>query len=331
MAGRHVNQALMVTVAVAVVTGVGAFAVGSEPGRWVVAIHGAVGLALLVLVPAKSLVVRRAARREGLSAAGVLLAVSAAVTVFTGLAHATGLVLRLGPVTVMQIHVGAGLVATAATVWHGVQRPVVPRSTDLSRRNLLRLGGVAMGGAAAYLALEGTMRVLAWPGRRRRFTGSHERGTDDPAAMPVTQWLDDRVPARDRPQLLLSDASGRRSVTPEELSAVVEPVRALLDCTGGWFAEQTWEAVRLDRLLDVSSGRSVKVTSVTGYTRRFPLRDASRLWLAVGVGGEPLSRGHGAPVRLVAPGRRGFWWVKWVTAVLVEDRPWWAQSPFPLT
>jgi DMSO/TMAO reductase YedYZ molybdopterin-dependent catalytic subunit len=35
-------------------------------------------------------------------------------------------------------------------------------------------------------------------------------------------------------------------------------------------------------------------------------------------------------VRLVAPGRRGFWWVKWVTRVEVVDAPWWLQSPFPL-
>jgi DMSO/TMAO reductase YedYZ molybdopterin-dependent catalytic subunit len=34
---------------------------------------------------------------------------------------------------------------------------------------------------------------------------------------------------------------------------------------------------------------------------------------------------------LVVPGRRGFWWVKWVTAVDVNDEPWWWQPPFPLT
>jgi len=45
----------------------------------------------------------------------------------------------------------------------------------------------------------------------------------------------------------------------------------------------------------------------------------------------PLSLGHGGPLRLVAPGRRGFWWVKWVTEVVVDDRPAWWQPPFPLT
>ena len=51
--------------------------------------------------------------------------------------------------------------------------------------------------------------------------------------------------------------------------------------------------------------------------------------LAVGYAGEPLRRGHGAPVRLIAPGRRGPWWIKWVTSVQLHDRPWSLQTPFP--
>jgi DMSO/TMAO reductase YedYZ molybdopterin-dependent catalytic subunit len=92
--------------------------------------------------------------------------------------------------------------------------------------------------------------------------------------------------------------------------------------------------VRLDRLLAASGesgGRSIEVSSVTGYSRRFPQRDASVLLLALRVGGEPLSPGHGFPARLVAPDRRGFWWVKWVSEIAVDDRPWWWQPPFPLT
>ncbi|WP_407647156.1 molybdopterin-dependent oxidoreductase [Goekera deserti] len=53
--------------------------------------------------------------------------------------------------------------------------------------------------------------------------------------------------------------------------------------------------------------------------------------LATDAGDAPLAARHGAPVRLVAPGRRGFWWVKWVTSVELSDRPPWWQSPFPLS
>ena len=37
--------------------------------------------------------------------------------------------------------------------------------------------------------------------------------------------------------------------------------------------------------------------------------------LATHVGDAPLAHGHGAPARLVAPDRRGFQWVKWVTQI----------------
>ena len=73
---------------------------------------------------------------------------------------------------------------------------------------------------------------------------------------------------------------------------------------------------------------SVQVVSRTGYRRRLPLSDD--LLLAVDVGGAPLSIGHGAPVRLVVPGRRGYHWVKWVARVEHDNRPWWQQVPLPL-
>jgi DMSO/TMAO reductase YedYZ molybdopterin-dependent catalytic subunit len=75
----------------------------------------------------------------------------------------------------------------------------------------------------------------------------------------------------------------------------------------------------------------VIVASETGYVRRFPVGDARSMVLAARVGGRPLSAGHGFPARLVAPGRRGFWWVKWVERIETSSTPWWWQSPFPLT
>jgi DMSO/TMAO reductase YedYZ molybdopterin-dependent catalytic subunit len=87
--------------------------------------------------------------------------------------------------------------------------------------------------------------------------------------------------------------------------------------------------VRLDRLVGKSAGVSIRVVSSTGYARRFPIEQAGTLLLATRFGGRALDAEHGFPARLVAPDRRGFWWVKWVVAVEVDDMPAWWQSPFP--
>ena len=60
------------------------------------------------------------------------------------------------------------------------------------------------------------------------------------------------------------------------------------------------------------------------------MHEAHSLIIATRCGGYPLDPGHGFPARLVAPGRRGYWWVKWVVAIDVDDLPYWWQSPFPL-
>jgi hypothetical protein len=331
-AGRRTNLALLVLLASAVLTGALAFANG---GRWAfaaLAAHGAAGLGIVLLSPWKSAISRRGMRRPRPGRyASVLLSALVVLTVVTGFAHAVG---AWPSLLAMQIHVAAALCSIPLAIWHVIVRPVRPHRTDLSRRNLLRAGAVTGGSIAAFAAVEGLVHVTGLPGAERRATGSYERGSFEPAAMPVTQWLDDadpRIAASDW-RLEVRTPGGIRTVTYDEIAAHDDRVRATLDCTGGWFATQDWSGVPLDRLLEgVEDARSVVVTSATGYARRFPIGDANSFVLATRLGGEPLSAGHGFPARLVAPGRRGFWWVKWVERVEASSTPWWWQSPFPLT
>ncbi len=333
MAGRRTNLALLGLLTAALVTGGLAYGTGTGAGAWVAFAHGAAGLGMELLVPWKSIVVRRGLRRPRAGRwASIALGVLATTAVVTGVLFSTGLNLRYGPLNAMQVHVGSALLAIPLAVQHVWARPQQVRRVDLSRRQLLRAGGLAGMASVAWLAVEGGTRLFGLPGRRRRFTGSYERGSFDPQAMPATSWIDDRAPQTDPARWSLAVRAGadeRRLA----LSAVDggDEVTAVLDCTSGWWSEQHWRGVSLARLLGDAPGRSIVVKSATGYRRRFPRSDAEHLLLATRLGGEPLTAAHGAPARLVAPGRRGFWWVKWVDEVVVDDRPWWWQSPFPTT
>jgi hypothetical protein len=258
--------------AAGVATGVGLVAAGSPRGRLVAVAHGVVGLAVVLLVPWKTRIVRRGLRR--------------------------------------------------------------PRRTDLGRRTLLQAGALTAVAGGVYLATSSVVRLGGLPGTGRRFTGSYDSGSFDPASMPSTVWLDDRTPRIDPRawRLVVADRAGERELSLAGLAAFDTRVRAVLDCTGGWYAEQDWTGAPVSALLgDRGGARSVLVRSATGYRIRFPIGDLDRLLLATRVGGAPLEPRHGFPSRLVAPGRRGFWWVKWVDRIELQDTPWWWQPPFPTT
>ncbi len=182
---------------------------------------------------------------------------------------------------------------------------------------------------AIVAVVEGVVSVTRLPGADRRFTGSYAIGSFDPESMPTVSWIDDRTPDLDPATWPLR--IGGEAVDVASLSSRCVPVEATLDCTGGWYSTHEWEAVYVADLLGDVSQRSFIVTSATGYRRVYPMAHASELFLAVGYDGRPLRRGHGAPARLVAPGHRGPWWVKWVVEIEPVDRPWWLQLPFPAT
>ena len=325
--GARTNLGLLVLLAVAFATGWIAFSFATSPARWSLILHATSGVAILLLLPWKSMVARRGMRRPRPGRwASIALGVLVLVSLAAGLAHSIGLA-YIGPLTAMEFHVGAALVAVPLAVWHVAARRIRLRPADVSRRSFLR-GATVLGVAAlAYGASEVAVRASTLPGGRRRFTGSYESGSFQPPLMPVSSWMFDAIPEIEPKSWTLR--AGGRTWTYDELTGFDDRLVATLDCTGGFYSTQEWSGVRLDRLLQPSGAASIRVVSHTGYDRRFPAEDAPRLLLATRFGGQALDAGHGFPVRLVAPGRRGFWWVKWVVAIETDDLPYWWQLPFP--
>ena len=327
---RRTNQALLILVPLAVATGLFSNTIGVE---WIVspaAVHGVTAFAISILTPWKAPIVQRGMGRQGSSRwTSLLLLFLVATTLGSGLLHTTALVGKVGPLTLMQIHIGGGLLALVLVLAHYRSHPRPIRKPDLSRRAFLSAAGLSATATVAWFGWEGALRLTGSRGSDRRFTGSHERGSFDPAAMPVTSWWDDAVQSIDGTAWTINVAGSE--LTLDDIGAMPNrDLTAILDCTSAWYSEQVWTGIRLDALLETDK-RSIDVSSASGYGRRFPARDLDKLWLVTHVGGEPLSPGHGFPARIVAPGRRGFWWVKWVVAIEPTDTPSWWQLPFPTT
>lgn len=324
------NVVLLLVLALVVLTGVGSWLAGTPGQRWVVVAHGVAGVLVVLLVRWKAPVVRsgwaRGRRSRWASAALALLTVLA---LLTGLLHSTGLLTAVAGQRTMWWHVGFGFALLPLLAWHARARRQRIRVTDLDRRFVLRSGGLVLAAAALWVTAEGTVRLTGLPGARRRFTGSYPTDVPQP-----TIWLSDTVPDVDPSTWELTIAGGG----PPQVWSLADlrdqpatTVRAVIDCTSGWYSDQEWSGVPLSSLVSEDlNGRSVVVRSATGYSRRFGPEEIGGVLLAHSMAGERLPRSLGAPLRLVVPGRRGFWWVKWVDRIEVDDRPSWWQPTFPL-
>lgn len=330
--GRQINLLLAGLLVALVVTGLVSWGVGTGWSQFWVSCHAVLGLALVLSLPRKTTTSVTTGMRRGRPSRwlSVVMGVAVVATVALGLAHSTGLWHGVGEWSALWTHFLLAFALIPLLLWHYGSRPAPPRRADLDRRFVLGTGARLAGGALTLGALEAVTR-LAGPGQRR-FTGSREVGSFDPDAMPVVSWFDDTIPDLDREAWPLR--IGGVEVDVATLAARATGIEADLDCTGGWWSRQRWDALALADLFDpaeLDSARSILVTSATGYRRLFPVADAATTLVALGYDGRPLRAGHGAPIRVVAPGRRGPWWVKWVTEIELSNRPWWVQLPFPAT
>ncbi len=344
MSARAVNLVILALLLLELASGLGSFLVGRPEGRWVFWLHGIGGLSLVALLLWKWRIVMRSFARRGAGlwsiapgALGVLFIGTLGTGIWWALVGRGSLPVPFyGEMRPLVLHTILALALVPPFALHAALRWPRVRHTDFtSRRALLRLLAVGAGG---FVLWRGVAAASALSGPQRRFTGSREEASFEGNAHPVTNWLGDtrqRI-AADAWQLEVGGAIAEPyALGYGELAALPQhTLRATLDCTGGWYTTQDWSGVPLPALLaraGVTEGaRSVEAISATGYRRRFGLGEAQELLLATHVGGARLSAGHGFPVRVVAPQRRGYHWVKWVERIEVSERPPWWQPPLPL-
>lgn len=334
MRPRAVDWALFLLVLFEFCTGLGSFLVGRPEGRALFVIHSIVGLSIILLLFWKF---RRVERRvtelrrwQPATLVSLLTAFAVLATIGTGLYWVTA----QRPVDYpngMILHTTAAIVLLLVYLWHLWLRFKPLKRRDITdRRTLLRFLSLFLVGGTLWGLQEGANRALQLPGVRRRFTGSrrNEVGNGN-NAFPVTMWmLDNPMPIDETTWQLEIGGAVATPLTLRYTALAALPQSTddvILDCTGGWFAQQRWTGVRVGDLLTQASptdeARFVRFRSVTGYRWSLPIAEARQTLLATHVGDERLNHGHGAPLRLVAPGRRGFQWVKWVVAVELLTEP----------
>src|SRR5262249_45141291 len=108
--GRQTNQALLVAVLLTFGTGVATIAVGSPNGAWVAIGHGICGMAVVLLLPWKSRVVRGGLRRARLTRwLSLLLAALVVLTLIAGIGYATGLLRSIAGLPGMWLHIAVAV------------------------------------------------------------------------------------------------------------------------------------------------------------------------------------------------------------------------------
>lgn len=333
MRPRVVDWSLLALVLLGIGTGLWSFLIGDPQGRLLFVAHGALGIAILGVIAAKlrrvtPLLISPKAQCPSMEV-GVVTAIAALTTVGIGLWW----VVMQSPVAYpngMILHTTAAFLLLGFCLWHLWlrYRPMTRRDIG-DRRSLLRLLAILGSGGVLWAGVEASQHALKTAGSRRRFTGSRLANDNAVGDFPVTMWMLDRPEPIQAEQYTLQVGglveTPLRFSTAELAQLRQASLRATIDCTGGWYSEQEWQGIAVRDLLVraqlLANATFVRFRSVTGYRWSLPMVEAAETLLATHVGGVPLDHGHGAPLRLVAPGRRGFQWVKWVAAVEVLEEP----------
>ncbi|MCI0868391.1 MAG: molybdopterin-dependent oxidoreductase [Chloroflexi bacterium] len=334
------NTFLLLLLTVESLAGVLGLVSGSPDKAAFILIHRVAGWGILAVLSWKVVNVRRSLR---LRRAGSTRVASLALLVVLVLTLTSGFVWSItGPYQVWRLsgvswHIYIGVALTPLLIWHAARLTAgLPPSFWADRRTFIRFAGVVGVALLLWRVSEAALAAGDLPGARRRFTGSYAVPDGRGNSFPQTSWLNDNPApvSTDSWRVKVHGAVEREFSKGYDDLIEGAAMSATLDCTGGWNTTRVWHGIRVADLLDeagpVAEAASVTFTSVTGYYRRFSMKEAGSYLLATHVGDELLSHGHGYPLRLVAPGKRGFEWVKWVTDIRVNRTSKWWQPPLPL-
>jgi DMSO/TMAO reductase YedYZ molybdopterin-dependent catalytic subunit len=217
-----------------------------------------------------------------------------------------------------------------------VSRPLQPTEHRYGRRGFLLL---VAGGASSLL----------WAGPVSRFlsplTSAGSQLVGD--LFPVGGWriytISGSMPIFD-PSSWRLEIGGLveqpRILTYDELTALphVDQV-STFHCVTGWTVKNIhWSGIRFQQLFDLV-GPLPSATAVRFVSMERPYEDSLTLeqlrlpdaLLATKLGGQPLSRPHGSPARVILPEMYGYKGVKWLTRmefVAKQPRGYWEQHGY---
>jgi hypothetical protein len=333
MSPRLTDWNIALATIIAVTAGIISLGSGRPEDGIIFALHGIAGFWLLLLLWGKLRRVwprvihpRRWDRR---TVFGLLALVLVGLALGSGIWWVTGGELYFAGLNLLNWHIGLGFALAAGILFHMLARAKRLRKRDVvGRRKILHFGALLLGSVALWPAQQLTEHVLKLPGENERFTGSRESGSYAGNAFPTSSWVADAPHLIDVRawRLSIRGAIGTpREYTYNEIVSMGDILEATLDCTGGFYSTQRWRGIRIGHLLDQAvlqaDAQYVSFISVTSYRWSLPIEEAHTALLATHVGEEVLSHEHGFPLRLVAPGRRGFEWVKWITRIEVLTEP----------